>query len=99
MMPDRIVGSLVTPAGKVRPFVFDAANGTLTLDAFAPASNTQLLMLSGQAAVRQITQLSGAATVRLGEYRCPVCCVWFDVVRTPHAWARACCSRCASTSS
>ena len=99
MMPDRIVGSLVTPAGKVRPFVFDAAEGTLALDAFAAASSTQALMLSAEAAVRQITQLSGAAAVRLGEYRCPVCHEWIDVVRTPHAWTRACCSRCASTSS
>jgi hypothetical protein len=95
MLPGRIVGSAVI-AGKARPFSLDGASGEVELDRYAAADPMQRSIgpMERQAIERQVKSATGAASLRIGEYRCPICHRWVDVVRDPAAWAGDRCAAC-----
>lgn len=96
MLPSKIVGSVITRTGAV-PFLLDGAAGTVELGRFEAAHPMQASLggMERQAVERQVkSEVTGARSVRIGEYACPLCGRWVDVVRKPDEWAGDRCRTC-----
>lgn len=96
MLPNKIVGSVVTASGAT-PFVIDTATGKVTTGSYTDADPVQRNMSGMEAGAvdKQVrAEISGAKRVRVGEYQCPECDRWVDVVKNPGGWSGDHCSRC-----
>jgi hypothetical protein len=95
MLPGRIVGSVIV-GGKARPFLLDVPTGRVTLDRCEAAHPMQRSIgpMEREAIERQVKGETGAAEVRIGQYRCPKCNRWVDVVSAPSDWSGDHCANC-----
>jgi hypothetical protein len=96
MLPSTIVGSVTTSRGN-EPFVLDTPTGRVTTGKYREAHHHQAQMARDErsAAETQVrAQLSGVKEVRLGQYQCPKCQRWVDVVKDPAGWSGSKCARC-----
>lgn len=96
MLPNKIIGSVVTASGAT-PFVIDTATGKVTVGDYTPPDPVQRNMSSMEegAVDKQIrAEVSGAKRVRIGLYQCRECDRWVNVVKSPGDWSGDRCSRC-----
>lgn len=96
MLPNKIVGSVDTTSGAV-PFVIDTATGKVQTGSYVDADPGQRNMSSMEhgAVDKQVrANVSGAGKVRIGEYQCPKCSRWVDVVSSPGDWRGNHCAKC-----
>jgi hypothetical protein len=95
MLPGRVVGSAVIK-NKTRSFTLDVPSGRASLDRFEAADPMQRSIgsMEREAIERQVIAETGADRVRIGEYCCPRCDRWVDVVRDPQGWSGDRCSNC-----
>ena len=96
MLPNTIVGTVITGSGAV-PFKIDTATGAVTTGSYTAADSMQRSMggMESSAVEKQVrAKVSGASKVRIGEYQCPKCSRWVNVVKKPGDWSGDTCSKC-----
>jgi hypothetical protein len=89
MLPNTIIGSVVTASGAL-PFSINTASGKVTTGRYQPADDMQANMgsMEKSAVDKQVRlHVSGAKAVRVGEYQCPKCERWVNVVKRPSDWS------------
>jgi hypothetical protein len=97
MLPSHIVGSIIAK-DRARPFVLRVDRGLVQLGRFTTVcpEQAELTSLERAAVGRQVRMAAGKHVQRvvIGEYQCPSCQRWVDVVRDSDAWADDCCAGC-----
>ncbi len=96
MLPSIIVGSVTTARGN-EPFALDTPTGTVTTGKYRDVHHHQAQMAREERVVAESqvrAQLRGVKDVRLGQYQCPRCQRWVDVVKDPAGWSGRQCANC-----